>query len=106
MDHENCGQTLKKFRYTVEFFGSLYAESKVARLVKELKKLQEIFGYINDVVTAKQLNTIAHEYCSDSQEAHRAAGYVLGWHDAEAKHTWSAAPKEWSSLKKRPRFWD
>ena len=99
-------KALKKFRYTAEFFGSLYAEGKVARSVKELKKLQEIFGYINDVVTAKQLNTIAHEYCSDSQEAQRAAGYVLGWHDAEATHTWSAAPKEWSGLKKRPRFWD
>ena len=99
-------KALKKFRYTAEFFGSLYAESRVARFVKRLKKLQAIFGYINDVVTAKQLTAITHEYCSNNQEAQRAAGYVLGWHDAEATHRWSAAPQEWFRLKKCSRFWN
>jgi CHAD domain-containing protein len=99
-------KALKKFRYTAEFFGSLYAESRVARFVKRLKKLQAIFGYINDVATAKQLKAIAQEYCSNSQEAQRAAGYVLGWHDAEATHRWSATPDEWFRLKKCSRFWN
>ena len=98
-------KALKKFRYTAEFFGSLYADSKVARFVKGLKKLQGIFGYINDVAAAKQLEAITHEYCSNSLEAQHAAGYVFGWHDAEAAHTWSAAPQEWFRLKKCSRFW-
>jgi len=98
-------KALKTFRYTVEFFGSLYAKGKVARFVKELRELQEVFGYINDVVSAKQLNAIAHEYCPGDQAAQRAAGYVLGWHDAEATHRWAAAPKEWRRLKERSRFW-
>ena len=98
-------KALKTFRYTVEFFGSLYAKSKVARFVKELRELQEVFGYINDVVSAKQLNAIAHEYCPGDQAAQRAAGYVLGWHDAQAIHSWAAAPKAWCRLKERSRFW-
>ena len=96
-------KALKKFRYNAEYFASLYAESKVARFVRGLKKLQAIFGYINDVANAKQLNAITHECC---QEAQRAAGYVLGWHDAEATHRWSAAPQEWLRLKKCSRFWN
>jgi len=99
-------KALKKLRYTAEFFGSLYAESRVARFVKGLKKLQAIFGYINDVATAKQLKAITHEYCPNNQEAQGAAGYVLGWHDAEATHRWSAAPEEWFRLKKCSRFWN
>jgi inorganic triphosphatase YgiF len=98
-------KALKTFRYTVEFFGSLYAKGKVSRLVKELRELQEVFGYINDVVSAKQLNAIAHEYCPGGQAAQRAAGYVLGWHDAQAIHSWAAAPKAWCRLKERSRFW-
>jgi PAS domain S-box-containing protein len=54
---------------------------------------------------AKELNAIAHEYCASDQAAQRAAGYVLGWHDAEATHRWAAAPKEWRRLKERSRFW-
>jgi inorganic triphosphatase YgiF len=98
-------KALKTFRYTVEFFGSLYAKGKVARFVKELRELQEVFGYINDVVSAKQLNAIAHEYCPGDQAAQRAAGYVLGWHDAQAIHSWAATPKAWCRLKERSRFW-
>jgi triphosphatase len=96
---------LKTFRYMVEFFGSLYAKGKIKRFVKDLQELQEMFGYINDVLRAKELNAIAHEYCASDQAAQRAAGYVLGWHDAEATHRWAAAPKEWRRLKERSRFW-
>ena len=98
-------KALKTFRYTVEFFGSLYAKNKVARCVKELRELQEVFGYINDVASARKLNAIAHEYCAGDQAVQRAAGYVLGWHDAQATYRWAAAPKEWVRLKERSRFW-
>jgi hypothetical protein len=70
-----------------------------------LKKLQDCFGYINDVATAKQLNAIAPQYCPGSDGAQRAAGYVLGWHEAEATHRWAIATKEWHRLKDHARFW-
>jgi inorganic triphosphatase YgiF len=99
-------KALKNFRYTAEFFGSLYNAGKVDAFVKDLKKLQDVFGYVNDVATAKALNAISHERCGESREGHRAAGYVLGWHEVKAEHAWKGVPRAWSRLKKRARFWD
>jgi inorganic triphosphatase YgiF len=98
-------KALKGFRYASEFFASLYDAGKVARFVKDLKKLQDVFGYVNDVATAREINGICHQRCGDSREAQRAAGYVLGWHEAEAGRTWKGVAKAWDRLRKRSRFW-
>jgi inorganic triphosphatase YgiF len=98
-------KSLKAFRYTAEFFASLYDKGRVEKQVKDVKALQDVFGYINDVATAKALNVICHERCGDDREAQRAAGYVLGWHDVNARHVWDRAPQEWRRLKKRKQFW-
>jgi inorganic triphosphatase YgiF len=99
-------KALKGFRYSAEFLGSLYDKDKVDRFIKDLKALQDVFGYVNDVATAKALNAICQTRCSASTEAQRAAGYVLGWHDVNAKQAWERAPKEWRRLKKRAPFWE
>jgi inorganic triphosphatase YgiF len=99
-------KALKGFRYSAEFLGSLYDKAKVERFVKDLKALQDVFGYVNDVETAKALNTICHERCADSAQAQRAAGYVLGWHDVNARQVWERAPKEWRRLEKRTPYWE
>src|SRR5262249_44556070 len=98
-------KSLKTFRYTLEFFASLYAGKKLARFLKDLRKLQEIFGYINDVATAKRLSNIVQEHCPGDGSAQRAAGYVVGWHEADAEHAWAHAPREWRRLRRRARFW-
>jgi inorganic triphosphatase YgiF len=99
-------KALKGVRYMSEFFGSLYEAPRVERFVKELKSLQDVFGYLNDVSTAKALDAICDAHCADDREAQRAAGYVLGWHDVVAEHTWEGAAKAWRRLVKRRRFWD
>ena len=99
-------KALKGLRYMSEFFGSLYRASRVERFVKELKRLQDVFGYLNDVSTAKALDRICDAYCADNSEAQRAAGYVLGWHDVVAERNWDGAARAWRRLEKRPRFWD
>jgi triphosphatase len=104
-ERHDMRKALKSFRYSVEFFASLHSAGDVARFAKQLRKLQDIFGYINDVVVAKRLTTLTRESCPTSFEAQRAAGYVLGWHDAQATHAWSAAPTEWRRLQKRSRYW-
>ena len=98
-------KALKTLRYTAEFFASLYPERATRQFIKEIRSLQEVFGYLNDVVAAERLNAICHEGCSDSREAQRAAGYVLGWHNAQAAHAWKNAHKGWQKLDARPRFW-
>jgi CHAD domain-containing protein len=89
-----------------EFFGSLFPARKVKPFVKELKRLQDVFGYLNDVAMAKALDRICDAYCADNGEAQRAAGYVQGWHDVKAERTWEGAAKAWRRLEKRPRFRD
>jgi len=97
-------KALKRFRYTLEFFGSLLPAHKGTQFAKQLKKLQDVFGYVNDVATAKELSAIAQARTGQPQ-AQGAAGYVLGWHNAQAVHAWTKAPKEWRRLEKRAGFW-
>jgi CHAD domain-containing protein len=99
-------KALKGVRYAVEFFGSLYDARKVGRFVKDLKKLQDVFGYMNDVATAQALNAICDERCAGNGHAHRAAGYTLGWHEVTAQHAWDGVAKVWDRLADRPRFWE
>jgi inorganic triphosphatase YgiF len=98
-------KALKEFRYVTEFFGSLFPARKVDRFVKDLKKLQDVFGYLNDVAMAPALEAICDRYCADDRQAQRAAGYVLGWHDVKAERAWEDATRLWDRLAARPRFW-
>jgi inorganic triphosphatase YgiF len=99
-------KALKGLRYMSEFFGSLYAARRVDRFVNELKALQDVFGYMNDVAMAKALDAICDSHCADNRVAQRAAGYVQGWHDVKAERAWDRVVKAWDRLEKRPRFWD
>jgi inorganic triphosphatase YgiF len=96
---------LKKLRYTAEFFAPLYPGREVNPFVKRLKQLQNVFGYVNDVVTARQIEDIASTYCRDDGDAQYAAGYVLGWHSSRAPLRWEKAQDDWRALKKAARFW-
>jgi triphosphatase len=98
-------KALKGLRYAVEFFGPLYDGRKLGRFVKDLKKLQDVFGYVNDVATAGTLNSICDEQCAGSPAAQRAAGYVLGWHQVRSEYTWDGVAEVWQRLARRPRFW-
>jgi triphosphatase len=98
-------KALKTLRYTAEFFASLYPGQATRQFIKEIRNLQEVFGYLNDVVAAERLNAICHEGCGESREAQRAAGYVLGWHNAQAAHAWKDAHEGWQKLASAPRFW-
>jgi triphosphatase len=98
-------KTLKTLRYTAEFFGSLYDASDVQPFIKQLKRLQDLFGYINDVETAVKIESICDRYARDSREGQRAAGYTLGWHTARAAVGWGRAEKRWHDLQATGRFW-
>ena len=98
-------KALKGLRYTVDFFASLYDHRKVDPATKGLKRLQDVFGYVNDVAMAKELSDVCDRFCPDNKQAQWAAGYVLGWHDVRASHAWDGVPKAWHRTKKSARFW-
>jgi inorganic triphosphatase YgiF len=97
-------RSLKKLRYLIEFFAPLFPSKEVKPFVKQLKTLQDVFGYVNDVRTAEQLRTIATEH-GEGPDCAVAAGVVLGWHEEKAAEAWTHAQEEWRRLKSRGRFW-
>jgi CHAD domain-containing protein len=96
---------LKLLRYAAEFFATLFAPEPTRRFIKEVRGLQEAFGYLNDVVAAERLVAICEADCSPDLDARRAAGFVLGWHNAEAARAWKDAHRGWRRLARQPRFW-
>jgi len=98
-------KALKTLRYVTEFFASLYPEEKTRQFIKETRNLQEVFGYLNDVAAAERLSAICRDGCAESREAQRAAGYILGWHNAQAAHAWQDAHLGWLRLEGLPQLW-
>ncbi len=93
---------LKKLRYTVDFFKSLYPEKKVKPFLKQLKRLQDVFGHLNDAAMAQhELPGIA----GGQAEPAFAAGRVIGWCEANAEIAWRDAQRKWADLKAAPDFW-
>ena len=70
-----------------------------------MKKLQDVFGYVNDVAMAGQVRDVGASRCADEPAALIAAGEMLGHHQAKAAEVWASAPKAWRRLKASGRFW-
>jgi triphosphatase len=97
-------KALKKLRYQAEFMGWLFDKRDGKQFIHQLKALQDVFGYINDVRMAPRLVEIQQERQAGSDAA-RAANYAIGHHEAEAAHVWRRAGKAWRKLERSPRFW-
>jgi inorganic triphosphatase YgiF len=97
-------KALKKLRYQAEFMAPLFNKRERKQFIHQLKALQDVFGYINDVRMAPHLVEIQQERQAGSDAA-RAASYALGYHDAEAAHVWRRAGRAWRKLERSPRFW-
>lgn len=71
----------KKLRYLMEFFASLFPRKKMARLIKQLKKLQDNLGKFNDLsVQQEYLMRMAEELPLEdprSRKALVATGYLV-----------------------------
>ena len=96
---------LKILRYAIEFFSPILPDDKTKAFVKQLRLLQDRFGYLNDVVLAQSLpELLGKEEAGDPQLA-EAIGFVLGWHSARAGHELADANILWKRLKKQHRPW-
>jgi triphosphatase len=97
-------KALKKLRYLAEFFSPLFDKAETAQFIKQLKTLQHVLGYLNDVRMMRQLEVVRERQHGD-MEAAKAAAYITGRHEAEARHVWHGAGKAWKALAASPRFW-
>ena len=103
-ERHSMRKALKKLRYNCEFFYTLY-DQEGQRFIKRLKKMQELFGAINDVRMAEQLIALALGQRRKDAKTLAAAGYILGRHEANVPLVWSKAKGEWKHLEKASGFW-
>lgn len=98
-------KALKKMRYGIEFFGSLYRSKEIKPFLKRMKKLQDIFGYLNDVAMAEKLALLPAASGEEADTIRLAIGFTIGWHDAQAGAMWSHAKGYWQETDKTNKFW-
>ncbi|RWM05364.1 CYTH and CHAD domain-containing protein [Mesorhizobium sp.] len=96
---------LKKLRYVVEFFSPLYQAKHVDPFLKRLKRLQTVFGDLNDAAIVRTTLAEAEVLSADDPAAQRAAGWVLGSSQARAEVGWTRATALWRRLEKARPFW-
>ena len=96
---------LKKLRYAVEFFAGLWPEKRVKPFLKRLKALQEDFGALQDLATARAILSGPDAPAAADPGAQRAAGYALGRWEAASEAARASAEAHWATLAKTERFW-
>ncbi|MES0872011.1 CYTH and CHAD domain-containing protein [Pseudovibrio sp. SCP19] len=98
-------KALKKMRYTVEFFRSLYEPEDLRIFLKCLKRLQNTFGYLNDVAMADRLVAMKLPQSLQNNEVSTVIGFVAGWHQARADNAWLEAQERWNAAVEAPKYW-
>ena len=101
----------KKLRYLMEFFSSLFPRKKINVLIKQLKKLQNRLGNVNDLrVQQEYLLHISEELPATNQKNKKAVvaiGSLIGALDMEkrmVKNTLSKTFTKFSSPKTKRLF--
>lgn len=100
--------TLKKLRYSVEFFQTLFGKKRVKRYLRVLKALQDELGHLNDVTVSQRLlrELLAQERDPEARnELTLAAGVVVGWY-AQANASNEILLREmWKDFASLKPFW-
>lgn len=98
-------KALKKMRYGTEFFGPLFPKQSVKPFLKRMQRLQDIFGYLNDVAMAEMLLHLKGVSPKEVDQCAAAIGFVIGWHEATCASQWPSARRFWLDTQTIPRFW-
>ncbi|WP_029058635.1 CYTH and CHAD domain-containing protein [Stappia stellulata] len=104
-ERHDMRKALKKLRYAIEFYKSLYKRKSVRPFLSTLKKLQDVFGYLNDVVMAHRLVDLLRERGTAEGDDMLAAGFVIGWHERRAEIEWERARALWDDTRHVRKFW-
>lgn len=96
---------LKGLRYKAEFFAPLFPQARTRRFIRNLRILQDVFGYLNDVVVARKLSEVIDSKTAREPGIAAATGFILGWHEAVAEREWLHAGERWKRLRGLPKFW-
>ena len=99
---------VKKLRYAIEFFGSLFDGAEVKAFAKRLSSLQDDLGYLNDVAVAAHLaGEVAEAARAPEREPlHAAEGLLIGWHGHSVAVHEDDLVRDVKSVLGAKRFWE
>jgi inorganic triphosphatase YgiF len=98
-------KSLKRLRYTTEYFASLYPARETRPFLQRLKVLQDVFGYLNDVTLSEALPDIVGQHCASQEALLVLLRTVHDWHQTRADVAWEHARDRWRDFRRTPRFW-
>lgn len=101
-DRHELRKRLKKLRYTMTFFASLYARADTKRYLHHLVQLQDVFGALNDLETA---HAIVDELARSQPRLAPAGTRVLAHHERRARKEWQSALRMWRNFREQEPFW-
>ena len=96
---------LKKLRYAVDFLSPLFPQRRVDPFLKRLRKLQTVFGELNDAATVRTMFGGAATSGPRDPGTERAIGWVLGASQARAEIGWAGVKTIWRKLEATRPFW-
>ncbi|HIJ39110.1 MAG TPA: CHAD domain-containing protein, partial [Rhodospirillaceae bacterium] len=95
---------IKKLRYSIDFFGSIFHANRAKRSSVALGLVQDRLGLLNDIAVARQiLQRQADE--NGTVQSSWVAGMIAGWHSAQTKELLRQAALDWKGYARLPRFW-
>jgi len=95
---------VKKLRYAVEFFASLFPARKSRRLTEALAELQDGLGLLNDIAVSRATLKTRAEDAGDAARLW-VAGMIAGWHAARGAKLVEQAAKDVKAYARLPHFW-
>ena len=93
---------LKKLRYALSFFQSLFEKKKAKPYLKDLARLQDAFGALNDLATAR---TILGDLARNDPALQPAIAHVAAFHQERADGEWAEVQSLWADFSARETFW-
>ncbi|MEL6476063.1 MAG: CYTH and CHAD domain-containing protein [Pseudomonadota bacterium] len=96
---------LKKLRYAIEYLRELYPEDSLKPFLKQLKRLQAVFGDLNDAAMAEAMFLGPDAVATSDPLAQRAVGRLIGSRIARSEAVWGEAQVRWQELGKTATFW-
>jgi inorganic triphosphatase YgiF len=95
---------IKKFRYAADFFAGLYDPGAARQALKQLARLQDVLGAMNDAATAANLMAGGFDGAR-GRRALEAKGILLGWSRGRAATLRRELKGAWKEFRSAGKFW-